>query len=211
MPTTAVSSTTPTTAATASSNVFASMGGDAFLKLLVAQMRYQNPMSPSDPTAMMGQIATYAQVEALNKIESSQASDQMMNAARMATELVGKTVTATDGTTTEVGKVTAARFTADGPVLVLENGTELTLAAVIAVTDTAAEAAAPTTAARSDLLPSLGATTASAAATPTAGATPPTSSVTTTTAPTVAPTSTVTATSPTTTTVTAPPTTTLLG
>lgn len=140
MPTTPVSSvlSTPAAATSATDNVFKSMGSDAFLKLLVAQMRYQNPMSPSDPTAMMGQIATYAQVEALNKIQASQAGDQMMNAARMATEMVGKTVTATDGETTEVGRVTAARFTADGPVLVLENGTELTLAAVISVTDTPA-------------------------------------------------------------------------
>ena len=48
------------------SNVFGSLDPQAFLKLLVAQIKYQNPMSPSDPTAMMGQIATYAQVEALN-------------------------------------------------------------------------------------------------------------------------------------------------
>ena len=141
---TPVSSATQTQAAQSSSaNVFSSMDGDAFLQLLVAQMRYQNPMSPSDPTAMMGQIAQFAQVEALNKIQAGQSSDSLMGAARMATEMVGKTITATDGTTTETGKVTAARFTADGPILVLDSGVELTLGAVVSITET--PATAPTT------------------------------------------------------------------
>jgi flagellar basal-body rod modification protein FlgD len=130
------------TTATSKPDVFSGMGPDAFLKLLVAQMRYQNPMSPSDPTAMMGQLAQYAQVEALTKLQQGQGVDQSLSEARLATDLVGKVVTASDGSTTESGKVLSARFTATGPVLVLDTGSEVTLSAITQVDMSAAAATA---------------------------------------------------------------------
>ncbi|MCE9620948.1 MAG: flagellar hook capping protein [Actinomycetia bacterium] len=147
---TAISNVQGTTAAATATtpDIFSGMGSDAFLKLLVAQLRYQNPMSPSDPTAMMGQIAQYAQVEALTKLQQGQAADQSLSEARLATDLIGKFVTASDGVGTESGKVVSARFTAVGPVLVLANGTEVTLSAVTEVdqqnTPSPAPAPAPT-------------------------------------------------------------------
>lgn len=123
----------PTTPTSSTNDIFSGMGPDAFLKLLVAQLRYQNPMNPSDPTAMMGQVAQYAQVEALTKMQQGQAVDQSLSEARMATDLVGKVVSASDGSTTETGKVLSARFTATGPVLVLDTGSEVTLSAVTKV------------------------------------------------------------------------------
>jgi flagellar basal-body rod modification protein FlgD len=131
-----VQATSPAVTATTPS-VFSGMGSDSFLKLLVAQLRYQNPMSPSDPTAMMGQIAQYAQVEALTKLQQGQAADQSLSEARLATDLVGKTIQASDGLQTESGRVVSVRFTATGPVLVLGNGSEVTLSAVTEVNQSA--------------------------------------------------------------------------
>jgi flagellar basal-body rod modification protein FlgD len=133
----------PTTATTAAPDVFSGMGPDSFLKLLVAQLRYQNPMSPSDPTAMMGQIAQYAQVEAITKLQQGQSVTQSLTEARMATDLVGKNITASDGTVRETGKVVSARFTATGPVLVLDSGSEVTLSAVTQVDQPAPVATTP--------------------------------------------------------------------
>jgi flagellar basal-body rod modification protein FlgD len=124
-------------AASATPDIFGGMGPDAFLKLLVAQLRYQNPMNPSDPTAMMGQVAQYAQVEALTKMQQGQATEQSLSEARMATDMVGKIISASDGKTNETGKVMSARFTSTGPVLVLDSGAEVTLSAVVTVTDRA--------------------------------------------------------------------------
>lgn len=140
---TATQGATAATSTSGSADVFGGMGPDAFLKLLVAQLRYQNPMSPSDPTAMMGQVAQFAQVEALTKMQQGQATEQSLSEAKMATEMVGKTISASDGESTETGRVMSARFTATGPVLVLDSGAEVTLSAVVTVAESTA-AAIPT-------------------------------------------------------------------
>jgi flagellar basal-body rod modification protein FlgD len=141
----ALGGTAPPTTAQATPDIFCGMGPDAFLQLLVTQMRYQNPLSPSDPTAMMGQLASYAQVEALQSLQRGQAAGATLTEAKLATDLVGSYVDAADATGTTVsGTVVAARFTADGPVLVLDNGGELTLSAITRV---GTSPAPPTTAA----------------------------------------------------------------
>jgi flagellar basal-body rod modification protein FlgD len=117
-----------------SKDIFNGLGPDAFLQLLVTQMRYQNPLSPSDPTAMMGQLASYAQVESLQNLQKGQAATATLTEAKLATDMVGKYVDAADASgTTASGLVVAARFTTDGPVLVLDNGGELTLSAITRV------------------------------------------------------------------------------
>src|SRR3954471_21599736 len=76
------------------------MGKEMFLKLLVAQLRYQNPMSPSDPQAFMAQTAQLSMAERLE--EMSKANTELLAAerSRAATGLLGNQVTWTgaDGT-----------------------------------------------------------------------------------------------------------------
>jgi flagellar basal-body rod modification protein FlgD len=43
---------------------------DTFLKLLVAQMKNQDPLSPSDPTQFVGQLTQYSELEQLMQINS---------------------------------------------------------------------------------------------------------------------------------------------
>lgn len=54
------------------------LGKDAFLQLLVTQMKYQDPLSPMDNTEYISQLATFSQLEELqnmsNTIQISQAS-----------------------------------------------------------------------------------------------------------------------------------------
>ncbi len=44
---------------------------DAFLQLLVTQMRYQDPMNPGDATQYMSQLAQYSSLEATMNISST--------------------------------------------------------------------------------------------------------------------------------------------
>ena len=54
---------TATTTATSTVTRSDQMGKDVFLQLLVAQMRYQDPNSPTSTTEFMSQTATFTQVE----------------------------------------------------------------------------------------------------------------------------------------------------
>lgn len=92
----ATAAASATSGATATSGTPA-LGRDAFLRLLVAQLRHQDPLSPQDPTAFVGQLAQLTQVEEASR--SRQQLEQMTSgmlalANAGTTDLVGRTVTA---------------------------------------------------------------------------------------------------------------------
>jgi flagellar basal-body rod modification protein FlgD len=101
----------------------AGLGGldsTAFLKLLVAQLRYQHPLSPSDPSAMLQQTASFTQVETLQQLAKAQQQILVLQQTAMAADLIGKDVSATAADGTELrGTVDAVRFNATGPVLLV--------------------------------------------------------------------------------------------
>ncbi|MCR5775015.1 MAG: hypothetical protein K6G42_08020 [Lachnospiraceae bacterium] len=76
----------------------------AFLKLLVAQMKYQDPMQPTENTEYVSQLAQFSSLEAMNNMGTS------VDLQR-ANSLIGKVVTAstsdsvTGVTTEETGSV----------------------------------------------------------------------------------------------------------
>lgn len=108
----------PPTAPPAGTSALGGLGSDAFLKLLVAQLRFQNPMAPSDPAAMLQQTAQFTQVETLQQMTSMQQQLLGLSKATMAADMVGKEVTARapDGKET-TGVVDGVRFTESGPLL----------------------------------------------------------------------------------------------
>lgn len=75
------------------------MDKEAFLQLLVAQMKYQDPLEPTSNTEYISQYATFSQVEQLQNMSSS------LELSR-ASSMVGQTVlissTNANGTTTQV-------------------------------------------------------------------------------------------------------------
>lgn len=92
---------TPTTTATTSTQRADQMGKDTFLKLLVAQMRFQDPSNPTSSSEFMAQTATFTQVEKLEEIAKQNAELLTLQRSLSAGALVGKHVayTADDGTT----------------------------------------------------------------------------------------------------------------
>ena len=65
------------------------LGKDAFLQLLVTQMKYQDPMEPSDNSQYVEQLSNFTQVETLSSVQDE--VEQMS-----AKTLVGKYVSITD-------------------------------------------------------------------------------------------------------------------
>lgn len=87
------------------------MGKDVFMKLLVAQLRYQDPSKPADSSQMMSQTATFTQVEKLEELTKQNASLLALQRSTSAGALVGRSVTYTDQTGAAVtGVVTSVRL-----------------------------------------------------------------------------------------------------
>jgi flagellar basal-body rod modification protein FlgD len=173
------------------------MGKDAFLKLLVAQLKYQNPLSPMDGTQFIAQTAQLTMTEKLEELATLQTTASAENNKRSAAELVGRTITYDNGSSVVEGTVTAALMNAGAPVLLIGK-TEVPLGKVLEVRATATPT--QSTAAASTSTSTTGAETSTTGA---AASTPSTTSTSTSTTSTGSTTST-----PSTSTVTAPSTTT---
>ena len=78
---------------------------DAFMQILVAQMKYQDPMEPTSNTEYINQYATFTQVEQLSNMANA------MSLSR-ASEMVGKTVVVSQ-TSSDTGKTTEVEGTVD--------------------------------------------------------------------------------------------------
>lgn len=72
------------------------LGKDAFLQLLVAQLKYQDPMEPSKNQEFLGELAQFTTVEELQNLSSSMTA-AMANGNSL--NLVGKNVIVEDGLT----------------------------------------------------------------------------------------------------------------
>lgn len=115
------------------SNPAAALGEDSFLKLLVAQMQYQDPMSPSDNQQFIQEQATFSTVEALNNIKSTMSQMQTSEQFAQGVALIGKNVTyvGSDGTVGS-GAVTAVS-NASGSVMLNVGGSAVDASAVVQV------------------------------------------------------------------------------
>lgn len=109
-----------------------SLDYQAFLQLLLAQMKNQDPTEPVDSTEYMGQLASFSNVEQGMKINAK--LDTLMSAfyLNQADGVIGRTVTTADGTAS--GKVASVSIYSDGAVANLENGEKVLLGPGIVIT-----------------------------------------------------------------------------
>ena len=131
------STTAPTGASSSTPAVSKDFDKDTFLKLLVAQLKYQDPTNPTDATQFMSQTAQFTVVE---KLDALSALDQrVLDATRTqsAASLIGRQVTYTDYSgTSRTGTVTGTTFGTQNPTLTIA-GTQVAMDAVTAVGTTA--------------------------------------------------------------------------
>ena len=110
------------------------LGQDTFLKLMVAQLRNQDPMNPQDSAEFLAQTAQFTSLEKLGTVadQTSQALAAQMSFG--ASTLAGKSVTYLDedGVTELSGKVDSVRFTPTGPVLNV-GASQVLLSSVVSV------------------------------------------------------------------------------
>lgn len=130
---TSVSPTIPPTgpgataaATTASTAATASIDFNSFLKLMIAEMKNQDPSNPADPTQYLTQISQMSGVQ--QGILTNTKLDSMLTASSLtlAEGAIGKLATSADGSVSGVVQSVALR--SDGSAIAtLDGGQKLTL------------------------------------------------------------------------------------
>jgi flagellar basal-body rod modification protein FlgD len=117
------------------------VGKDAFMKMLVAQLQNQDPMSPQDNQAMVAQLAQFSSLEQMQQLNQNilglavlQQTNAVMSQLTQSSALIGQNVTYIDPVTNEsrTGVVTkvkllegVATLEIDGQDVPLGNVTEI--------------------------------------------------------------------------------------
>jgi flagellar basal-body rod modification protein FlgD len=116
---------------TATSESTATATYNNFLKLLMAQMKNQDPTEPMKSTEYMAQLATFSQVE--QTVQSNAKLDALLasSALSQADSVIGRTVTTADGKIS--GKVDSVTITNEGAVARLADGAQILLGPGIVV------------------------------------------------------------------------------
>ena len=113
------------------------LGKDDFLKLLITQLRYQDPTNPVDDKefiAQMAQFSSLEQMQNLNKLAQEYVgTQQAMTMFAQATNLIGLQVKVDKGDgTVDEGTVEAVRFSTAGPVIMV-NGKDYLITDLIEI------------------------------------------------------------------------------
>ena len=118
-------STAYSTQRTSTTGSSSTVGYDNFLKLLLTQMKNQDPTEPMKSTDYMAQLATFSQVEQAVKSNSKLDALLTSSAWSQADSVIGRTVTTADGKVS--GEVSSVTITNEGAVAKLKDGTQLLL------------------------------------------------------------------------------------
>jgi len=132
--TAALGATAPSTGSDSSNPLLKMSSGDTFLQLLVAQLKYQDPMNPADPTQFMSQTAQMSEAANMSALMDSEKSLLSDMGTMASTSMIGKQVTANLPNGTPVtGVVSSVGIESTGPVLHVGSAS-VPLSAVTAVT-----------------------------------------------------------------------------
>ena len=116
------SAETGSTQASAAARASSMLDREAFLKLLVAQLKYQDPSKPVDASEMISQSAQLSVVDKLDQISTALIESGSTNRLALGASIIGKSVTFVGPNETTVTQtVSAVRFV--GTDMVLRAGT----------------------------------------------------------------------------------------
>jgi flagellar basal-body rod modification protein FlgD len=111
-----------------SSSAPATVDYNQFLQLLIAQMKNQDPTSPTDMSQYMSQFAQLSAVEQAMQTNAKLDTLLSSSALAQAESLVGRTASFTSSDGEDVnGKIMSVRIIQGGAVAKLDNGIEVQL------------------------------------------------------------------------------------
>ena len=123
---TTTSSTAATASQTATVNAAPTVDYNAFLRLLIAQIRNQDPTKPMDSTQYMAQLASFSSVE--QAVQTNAKLDALMTNSMLsqADAVIGRTLVSADGAVS--GRVASVTLTKSGVTATLEGGAQMLVA-----------------------------------------------------------------------------------
>ena len=137
--TTAAATTTGTGGTNTTATTGFGMDKDAFLRILVEQLRHQDPSQPGDSQQYIQQMTQFSMLEQMTNMSEAVQVQHADAAANSAINLVGRTVTyLVEGEDAEdpvekTGIVEGVDFGPDGPTLTIGGESGVTLGAVTEV------------------------------------------------------------------------------
>jgi flagellar basal-body rod modification protein FlgD len=134
-PTAANPSTTGANSTSLASALNSQSGGeDTFLQLLIAQLQNQNPLSPTDPTQFVAELAQFSTLEGVNQLNTNFSNLLQLQQLTGGSSLIGKTASYTQpGTSTSASGVVNSIAVQNGSINLTINGTAVPLANVLGV------------------------------------------------------------------------------
>jgi len=114
------------------------LGMEDFLKILLTQLNYQDPLKPMDNQQFMAQMAQFTSLEQTQQLNNKIETLISNQAALQSVGLIGRTVDFTGSGGTQTGTVSALSLAGDSPSLTVRTAegatlTNLSLAQIVAV------------------------------------------------------------------------------
>lgn len=97
-----------------------SLGMEDFLKILLTQLTYQDPLKPMDNQQFMAQMAQFTSLEQTQQLNTKIATLITNQAALQSVGLIGKTVDVNTATGLVTGTVSALSLSGDAPLLTVQ-------------------------------------------------------------------------------------------
>jgi flagellar basal-body rod modification protein FlgD len=104
-----------------------SLGMEDFLKILLTQLTYQDPLKPMDNQQFMAQMAQFTSLEQTQQLNNKIATLISNQAALQSVGLIGKTVDITTSSGSVTGTVSALSLSGDSPLLTVRTAAGATL------------------------------------------------------------------------------------
>ena len=123
------------------------VGQEEFLKILLTQLKFQDPLKPMDNQEFIAQLAQFSSLEFTRQQGERIDALLTIQSASQSLTLIGRTVEVATQSGREVGSVTAIRFDNGSPLLTVRTAagaflTDVRLSQVSLVNNTAASSTA---------------------------------------------------------------------
>jgi len=109
---------------------------DMFLQLLVAQVRYQDPLEPMNNNEAMAQTAQFTMVEQMTKVAEQQQELLAFQQATLAAGMIGRSATGVDEVDGSIvsGVVSSVEFNQGDPQLIID-GQRVAVDSIVSTSD----------------------------------------------------------------------------